>query len=274
VNESDDAPPEDGALGKHAGRRDGSAADQRDGSAELRDIAGARRDRASDDADDVATWRDRLSERRERAAAERETDPAMASERAIAKMDRDEGVVDRMNAARDRRAALADRRKAKADRDVSAQQRKVACIDALTGAYLYQPGILELQREMDRADRTERPLILSILDIDGYEAMNVSEDPAAGDRALQAVVQTVRASLRSYDRIIRLEDAAFLCVLWNVDLEIAVERFERVNIVLSKNPAVGAVSIGLTEFENGETVEIFIERTNAALLESRQSRQG
>jgi diguanylate cyclase (GGDEF)-like protein len=249
-----------------------SAADARDDSAERRDIVGDRRDRASENADDRATWRDQLSEERDRAAGRRESGNTLAFDRAFAKSDRDASARDRINAERDRRAALDDRSVSKANREVSAAEREVACIDVLTGAYLRRAGILELEREMDRSRRTERPLVLAFVDIDGLKVINDTEGHAAGDFVLQVVAYTIRDFLRPYDPLIRYGGDEFLCVLWNIDLEDVSDRFVRINAVLSKTPMAATVSVGLAQFDKDETVELFIARADAALYENRRTR--
>lgn len=273
MSKSDDELTEATAANKHVGQRSLSAADARDHSAKRRDIAADRRDRASDNADNIATWRDELSVQRDRAACQRETTgPAAAFDRALAKSDRDAGARDRMNAERDRRAALSDRSDARANRDVSAAERAVACIDVLTGAYLRRAGIIELEREMDRAVRTERPLILAFLDVDGLKAINDTKGHAAGDFILQAVTHTVRDFLRPYDPIIRYGGDEFLCVLWNIDLEDASDRFESVNVMISQKPISASISVGFAQFEIGETADVFIARADAELYQNRRTR--
>jgi diguanylate cyclase (GGDEF)-like protein len=225
--------------------------DERDDLADRRDIAGECRDRASEDADDIASWRDRLSDHRDHGANKRERGTAAATHRALAKSDREAGAQDRMNAGRDRCAARADRSAAKANREFSAAERNVT-------------SLIELEREMDRTKRTGRPLVLALLDIDGLKGVNEAEGYAAGARLFQAVVHTVRNLLRSYDPIIRYEDDKFLCVLWNIDLEDAFVRFDRVSAVLAQNPFSAPVGIGLAQFELGESVTMLIARADRA----------
>jgi diguanylate cyclase (GGDEF)-like protein len=271
MSNSDNGPAEPPAAYEHTDQWRFRAGAARDDSAEKRDLVGDRRDRESQSADDRASLRDQLSDQRDRAARQRETGATVAFDRAFAKSDRDASACDRMNAERDRRAALDDRSAAKANRDVSAAEREVACIDVLTGAYLRRAGILELEREMDRARRTERPLILAFLDIDGLKVINDAEGHAAGDFVLQLVTFTVRDFLRPYDPLIRYGGDEFLSVLWNIDLEDVSDRFQRINTVLSKTPMAASISVGLAEFEKSDTVDTFIARADAALYENRRA---
>lgn len=45
-------------------------------------------------------------------------------------------------------------------------------MDGLTRAYRWSAGLLELERDMARARRTEQPLVLAFLDVDQLKAVN------------------------------------------------------------------------------------------------------
>jgi diguanylate cyclase len=64
------------------------------------------------------------------------------------------------------------------------QDRKVASVDGLTGAYLRGAGFAELEREMARAKRMQQPVVVAFVDVDRLKGTNDSRGHAAGDQML------------------------------------------------------------------------------------------
>lgn len=86
---------------------------------------------------------------------------------------------------------------------------------------------------------------------------------------LREVADTLRSTLRSYDRIIRYGGDEFICMLPGLDMAVAAERFSAVNAALAAGPQHGSVTAGLAELESGDSVEDFIARADAALYQER-----
>ncbi len=135
--------------------------------------------------------------------------------------------------ASDRTQAADDREAASADRTISARERAAHVIDGLTHAHRREAGLLELEREVARANRTAQPLTLSFVDVDGLKAMNDSRGHAAGDQLLRVIANSIRAHLRPYDLIVRYGGDEFLCALPDMTMAEAAERFALVNAHLA-----------------------------------------
>ncbi len=105
----------------------------------------------------------------------------------------------------------------------------MSSIDELTGAYRRDAGIVELVRETARAKRTQEPLVLAFVDVDGLKATNDTQGHAAGDRILCTVVDVIRAHLRSYDLVVRYGGDEFVCAFADMTIEEAGERFLLIN---------------------------------------------
>jgi diguanylate cyclase (GGDEF)-like protein len=261
--------------------RDG-AAEARDALASGRDQAARLRDSAADNRD-VAAARTRTStsatesssetSMREHAAADRKSSAggrdAAASEREQASQDRDYASADRRAGMLARSEAAADRGASAADRLFSAQARASAAIDVLTGAYLRGPGIVEIEREMERAVRTASPLILAFVDVDSLKLVNDSRGHAAGDRLLRAVVRTLQESLRPYDRIVRYGGDEFVCALSGMSEADAVARFAAVNGSLSALPEPGSVTFGVATMIGGDSAASLLARADTELYRNR-----
>jgi diguanylate cyclase (GGDEF)-like protein len=271
---------------KHAGTRR-SVADELDEAASLRDQYGyqrdehgEQRDHAAEEVDQAAEMRDRAAEQRDQAAKRSErllgaAMPAAARRRSArargeASADRKRASQDRKSGARQRAQAGRDRSTALADRGASAKEREFAALDALTGAYLRNPGFMELEREMARATRTEQPLVLAFVDVDHLKIINDSRGHAAGDRMLIAAVNALRANLRTYDLITRYGGDEFLCTISGLNVAAATKRFALVNPTLSHEPEHGSVTIGLAALRPGDSPEDLIARADAALYRKRR----
>ncbi len=130
--------------------------------------------------------------------------------------------------------------------------------------------MVELEREIARARRSEQPLVLAFLDVDGLKAINDTGGHAAGDRTLLDVADACRAKLRSHDLVIRYGGDEFVCVLSGLDLSAAAKRFALVNAALAQAPDPGSVTIGLAQLRPADSPRELLARADAALYAERQ----
>lgn len=83
-------------------------------------------------------------------------------------------------------------------------------------------------RELARAQRTERPLAMLMLDIDHFKAVNDQFGHQVGDQVLQQISHIAAQELRGYDQLFRLGGEEFLAVLSDVDEQSVMVVAERV----------------------------------------------
>ena len=226
--------------------------------------------------DAAAGERDLAAQRRDLAAAERD--------RAAERRDRDDGrsswpgsaqaADDRRRAEQDRRRASHDRRRASNDRRQAGLDRHLAGLDLLTGALRRERGAVNLQREIDRARRSDGPLVLAFVDVDGLKTINDTHGHAAGDRALRAVAAALRGGLRSYDLVTRYGGDEFLCGLPGSDLDGAQRRFDAIAKTLADENPGTSVSFGLAELANADTLDSLTARADASLYTARRNARG
>lgn len=248
-----DHPPED-SLEKED-PQSGQTGDGRDRSAQERDRRAEAHDQESVTRDKRSDARDQRAEARDKAVGE--IDTAAASDRAAAHEDRQEAATDRGQSADDRDAAAEDR-------SMSARERRLSSIDELTGAYRRDAGMLELDREMIRAKRTERLVTLAFVDVVGLKATNDSLGHAAGDQLLRGTVESMLTRLRPYDLIVRLGGDEFVCLLLDLDLPGAVKRFEAIKEDLGANQK-GSITVGLAEMRSEDSLQELLARADDAL---------
>jgi len=128
-----------------------------------------------------------------------------------------------------------------------------------------------MTREMARARRTEQPLIVAYVDVDGLKTINDSLGHAAGDTTLLKVANALQAGLRSYDVIIRYGGDEFVCVVTGLSMAEAEDRFERIDTDLAGGAQHRSITVGLAHMQPDDTPEGLVARADAALYGQRHS---
>lgn len=148
--------------------------------------------------------------------------------------------------------------------------------DQLTGT-LNRRGLDEmLERETARADRSNDPLSVVLLDIDNFKLLNDTMGHQAGDQALMHVSDVIRESLRPTDSVARYGGEEFLVVLPGSGVNEAAEIIGRLQRLLTKKlfvyndePLVITFSAGVAARLPGEAVEEVIERADQAMYKAK-----
>jgi diguanylate cyclase (GGDEF)-like protein len=179
--------------------------------------------------------------------------------------------ADRAAAAADRAAAAADRRHAAADRRRAAQQLAASYRDELTGALNRRPGRQQLEVEVARAVRTQTPLTILFFDVDGLKRANDLHGHRRGDDLLAAAGRALRATLRSYDTVVRYGGDEFVCALPGVTLEDVPSSITRVREALQREFCGATMSVGRAQLRVDESLDDVISRADADLYRRRRN---
>jgi diguanylate cyclase (GGDEF)-like protein len=91
--------------------------------------------------------------------------------------------------------------------------------DPLTGVCNRRAFERAIDREFVVAKKNSWPLSVVFVDLDGFKAINDTHGHQAGDSMLQAVADTLRATLRSTDLVARLGGDEFVLLLPGIDAE-------------------------------------------------------
>jgi diguanylate cyclase (GGDEF)-like protein len=231
-----------------------------------RDAAAVVRDQISDDRDAAAEQRDVMAAERDLAATDHDRmhdlgGPSPQNERTTARGDRSLSADDRLHAAEDREAAAVDR-------SLSAAYSDSLLLDALTGVYRRGAGVLELEREIKKARRTNEPCVLAFIDVDHLKETNDAHGHGAGDQLLRRVADAIRSVVRDYDVVVRYGGDEFLCGTLGLDVSEARARFDTLNACLAVAGG-GTASVGVVRIEPGEALERAIARADAAMYEDK-----
>ncbi len=144
--------------------------------------------------------------------------------------------------------------------------------DELTGVLNRKAGFASLGREIDRCRQTGARFILGYLNVDSLSATNERHGPRAGDELLRKVTAALRATLRSYDVILRLGGDEFLFSLPGADMATAEQRLKEFRVILAEEAPGASASVGFAELRRGDSLDDLVARADSALIQSRRPR--
>ncbi len=106
--------------------------------------------------------------------------------------------------------------------------------DQLTGV-LNRRGMDEtFERELTRANRSQSPMCVALLDIDNFKKLNDTLGHQAGDQALIHLAHVIKESLRPADTVARYGGEEFVIILPDTPLKEGLEAVERLQRELTK----------------------------------------
>ncbi len=143
---------------------------------------------------------------------------------------------------------------------------EAARTDDLTGLHNRRAWSEELAREMRRANRTDAPLAVAVLDLDRFKQYNDAHGHQAGDRFLKQVAGIWSGALRSTDILARHGGEEFVVAMPHTDLESAGAMLERLR---SAVPGDQTVSAGVCIWDGSESAEALVARADAAQYEAK-----
>lgn len=112
--------------------------------------------------------------------------------------------------------------------------RELSNTDPLTGLYNRRHMMEILNREFQRAIRTDKALSMLMIDIDHFKSINDTYGHQQGDEVLKAVAQSARIQLRPYDLIARFGGEEFAVILPSTNLLTASIVAERLRSAISQ----------------------------------------
>jgi diguanylate cyclase (GGDEF)-like protein/putative nucleotidyltransferase with HDIG domain len=118
--------------------------------------------------------------------------------------------------------------------------------DPLTGLLNRRAFEEELELELERAMRAERPLSVVVGDIDGFRAINERQGHAAGDETLKAVAQNALKWKRRIDQATRIAGEEFALLLPETDERGAFIVAERLRRAMHRSFVDSAVGVSFS----------------------------
>ena len=154
-----------------------------------------------------------------------------------------------------------------------------ARVDPKTGLFNARHLNLELESELRRATRFQRPASVLMADLDLLREVNNRHGHLAGDAVLRAVGGVLRRELREYDTAARFGGEEFAILLPETDREGALGMAERIRAAveaeaISLAPRTGTVratiSLGVATFPaDGASADELVDAADAALYRAK-----
>lgn len=155
--------------------------------------------------------------------------------------------------------------------------KELAITDGLTKLYNSRHFYNELEIEINRHTRYDRPLSLLLIDVDHFKAFNDIHGHLEGDAVLSRIASVIKSCLRAMDTAYRYGGEEFTVILPETNCQAAVVVSERINydvrtkLFNGENQKTLSVSIGVTEYLPGESPTDFIRRADNAMYLAKQA---
>lgn len=156
------------------------------------------------------------------------------------------------------------------------EHKEKAYVDALTQL----PNRLAYEKrsaqEYARWQRYSNALSMAVCDLDFFKKINDSYGHAAGDKVLSKVGELFNKTLRSTDFSCRFGGEEFVILLPETNVDAAKRAMEKVRMRIEESPfhfrgerVQVTISIGISEFATGDTLEQVFERADQAMYEAK-----
>jgi diguanylate cyclase (GGDEF)-like protein len=158
-----------------------------------------------------------------------------------------------------------------------AQLRELAITDNLTQLYNSRHFYAQMENEINRYNRYQRPLSLLLIDVDHFKDYNDTHGHLEGDKVLYQIAQLIKSCLRTMDSAYRYGGEEFTVILPETPCKAAMAVSERINNLVKNELFIEniqqnlSVSIGVTEYKSGETTIEFMRRADQAMYVAKKS---
>ncbi len=135
---------------------------------------------------------------------------------------------------------------------------RLTTIDGLTQVYNQRYLLEQLEREISRAVRYQRPFSLVLFDVDSFSAVNHGFGHLAGDAVLAQLARLVNKNSRRHDIVARIEGEKFAVALPEIEAKSARNYAERLRNLVANSEFVFedatiriSLSIGVASMDEG-----------------------
>lgn len=134
------------------------------------------------------------------------------------------------------------------------------------------------EQALQEAQREQSPLCAVLLDLDNFKLINDEHGHLAGDEVLQRFARQLRDKLRQSDILCRWGGEEFILLLKNTDRQAAHDLAEKLRqqcaeqrYAIAGQTLQVTASLGLSQWQPGESLHSLLGRTDRALYRAKQS---
>lgn len=134
------------------------------------------------------------------------------------------------------------------------------------------------EQALQEAQREQSPLCAVLLDLDNFKLINDEHGHLAGDEVLQRFARQLRDKLRQSDILCRWGGEEFILLLKNTDRQAAHDLAEKLRqqcaqqrYAIAEQTLQVTASLGLSQWQPGESLHSLLGRTDRALYRAKQS---
>lgn len=153
--------------------------------------------------------------------------------------------------------------------EIEEKLRKQAMLDSLTELPNRYQLEIYFNDFISRAKRYGHPFSVLMIDIDHFKYINDQHGHLVGDKILKSLSMLLLKNIRENDKIARWGGEEFIILLDGVQEHQAMYIAEKLNLLVSQTKLEGlyciTVSIGVTQYREGDTKESCIQRADKAL---------
>lgn len=151
---------------------------------------------------------------------------------------------------------------------------RMTIVDGLTGAYNMRYFHEQLESELARAHRYDRPLALVMIDIDHFKRVNDTYGHQVGDEVLVGLANVLMRELRGTDEVFRWGGEEFMVLLEETSQKHLSEVAERLRAAVEAanllERSTVTISIGGTHIGVNEGEDVVYPRADEALYASKR----
>ena len=151
-------------------------------------------------------------------------------------------------------------------------------IDPMTGLANRRDIMEKLERELSRSERHQRTFSVMLVDLDNFKRLNERYGYNDGDDVLVEVARVLMSCVRNEDVCARWGGEEFLFLLTETNIEGATILARKIRDSISmtefkaNRPGIRiTASIGLCEYQAGQTIQECITRADQALRKAKQA---
>jgi diguanylate cyclase len=167
---------------------------------------------------------------------------------------------------------------AEKNRSTLESHRQKALRDSLTGLPNREAYNERAKVEVQRWQRYGRSLTIAIFDIDYFKNINDTYGHQAGDRVIKVIGRSIASRLREVDFFCRYGGEEFVALMPETESATALGVLDKVREAIASTafnykdqPMTITLSVGITDFKTGDTLESAFERADQALYTAKAS---